>query len=143
MTTMYTDRLVLSMNGVPVIEPGDIFSVEITAEGNAQFVNGMTTSGNASGGVKGNNTYQVRVTQLLQNNKNASSFNFAEFDYETNNAELTFVASSLSYGPNHVYNGKLITLSGVFYMNSVVSFAGQGQAATTTYVFGAINQVIV
>lgn len=143
MTTMYTDRLVFSFNGVPVIQPGDVFSVEITEEGNASFVNGMTPTGNASGGVKGNNSFQIRLTQLVQNNKNASNFDFSVYDYETNNAEITFTSSSNSYGPEHIYEGRTYIYSGVFYMNAVKSFAGQGQSATITYIFGATNKVEV
>jgi hypothetical protein len=142
MATMYTDRVLVTFNGVNIFPPGDMASFSITRTGNAAFVNGMTTSGNASGGVKGNTNNTLRFTQYVQNIAAAAPIDFSIFDYELNNVQITIAASSNSYG-THAYNGETFVFSGVFYMEQEMAGAGTGQSVTRTYVFGATNIVEV
>lgn len=142
MATMYTDRVLVTFNGVNIFPPGDLASFSINRTGSAQFVNGMTTTGNASGGVKGNNQATIRLTQYVQNNVAAAPIDFSIFDYETNNVQITIAASNLSFGP-HTYNGEQFVFSGVFYMSQEMTGAGAGQTVTRTYEFGAISTVEV
>lgn len=140
MAQMYTDRVLVTFNGVNIFPPGDMASFSITRTGNAQFVQGMTTTGNASGAVKGNNANTIKLTQYVQNNIANAPIDFSTYDYETNNVTITIAASSNSYG-EHTYNGVTQVFSGVFYMEQDMTGAGQGQAVNRTYTFGAINVV--
>ena len=137
---MYTDRVVISIGGRDIFPPGDIASFSLRKSGNAQFVQGMTVSGDASGAVKGNNTYILDLTHFVQNNQTIYSTDYSKYDYELNNVQITIAASTKSFG-EHTYDGKLITLTNVFYMDSVMNAGGQGQPITNAYTFGAISEV--
>ncbi len=138
MAQMYTDRIIASFNGVDIWPPGDTASFTLTRTGNAQFVQGMTTTGNASGAVKGNNANTLRLTQYMQNNAINAPIDFSAFDYEANNVIITISPSNKSYG-EHTYDGLQIVLTGVFYMEQDMTGAGQGQVINRTYTFGAIT----
>ena len=142
MSQMYSDRVLVTFNGVNIFPPGDLASFSVTRSGNAQFVQGMTTTGDASGAVKGNNTNVLRFTQYVQNNANAAPIDFSSFDYEQNNVQITISPSSKSYG-EHTYEGKQMVFTGVFYMDQEINGAGQGQVITRAYTFGAISIVEV
>jgi hypothetical protein len=142
MATMYTDRALVTFNGVNIFPPGDMASFSVTTTGNAQFVNGMTTDGNASGAVKGNTTHTLRFTQYVQNNANTAPIDFSIFDYESTSVQITISPSSKSYG-EHTYEGQQMVFSGVFYMDDEENAAGTGQSITRTFVFGATLRVIV
>jgi len=137
MAQMYTDRVLVSFNGVNIFPPGDLASFSIKRMGNAQFVQGMTTDGNPSGAVKGNNTTTLDLTHYVQNNKTQAPIDFSVYDYEQNNVQITISASSNSYG-EHTYDGQQIILTGVFYMDTTMTGSGQGQVVSQTYTFGAI-----
>lgn len=140
MAQMYTDRVLFHFNGVNIFPPGDGASFSLRKTGNAQFVQGMTTSGDASGAVKGNNSYTLEITQFMQNNSNQDPIDFSKFDYELNNVQITISRATKSYG-EHTYEGKQIILNNVFYMDSAMNGAGQGQPITSSYTFGAISEV--
>ena len=142
MAQMYSDRVLVTFNGVNIFPPGDMASFSVTRTGNAQFVQGMTTDGNASGAVKGNNANTLKFTQYVQNNANQAPIDFASFDYEANNVIISIAPSSKSYG-EHTYEGKTLVFSGVFFMEQDMTGAGQGQVITRNYTFGAINVVEV
>ena len=142
MSQMYSDRVLVSFNGVNIFPPGDLASFSLKRNGNATFVQGMTTDGNSSGAVKGNNTNTLDLTQYVQNNANQAPIDFSQFDYEQNNVQITISPSSKSYG-EHTYEGKQIILTGVFYMDTTVTGAGQGQVITKAYTFGAITSTEV
>lgn len=142
MATMYSDRVLVTFNGVNIFPPGDMASFSVTSTGNAQFVNGMTTDGNASGAVKGNNAHTLRFTQYVQNNATAAPIDFSIFDYEANNVQITISPSSKSYG-EHTYEGKQMVFSGVFYMEEEYAGPGTGQSLTRTFVFGARQKIEV
>lgn len=141
MSQMYTDRVLVTFNGVNIFPPGDMASFSITRTGNAQFVQGMTTNGNASGAVKGNNANTIKLTQYVQNNAAEAPIDFSTYDYETNNVVITIAASSNSYG-EHTYNGVTQVFGGVFYMEQDMTGSGQGQVINRTYTFGAIDAAI-
>ena len=142
MAQMYSDRVLVSFNGQNIFPPGDLASFSVTRAGNAQFVQGMTITGNASGSVKGNNSNTLRFTQYVQNNAANAPIDFSVFDYELNNVQITISPSSKSYG-EHTYEGKQMVFTGVFYIDQDINGAGQGQVITRTYTFGAITVVEV
>lgn len=142
MAQMYSDRVLVTFNGTNIFPPGDLASFSVTRTGNAQFVQGMTTTGDASGAVKGNNANTLRFTQYVQNNANQSPIDFSAFDYEANNVQITISPSSKSYG-EHTYEGKQMVFTGVFYMEQDMTGAGQGQVITRNYTFGALTVVEV
>jgi|SRR5271165_682544 len=142
MAQMYSDRVLVTFNGTNIFPPGDLASFSVTRTGNAQFVQGMTTTGDASGAVKGNNANTLRFTQYVQNNANQAPIDFSQFDYEANNVQITISPSSKSYG-EHTYEGKQMVFTGVFYMEQDMTGAGQGQVITRNYTFGAITVVEV
>jgi len=137
MAQMYSDRVLVSFNGVNIFPPGDMASFSLKRMGNAAFVQGMTTDGNASGAVKGNNTITLDLTQYVQNDKTRAPIDFSKYDYEQNNVQITISSMSKSYG-EHDYEGQQIVLTGVFYMDTTTTGAGQGQVITNSYTFGAI-----
>ncbi len=93
---------------------------------------------NASGAVKGNNANTLRLTQYMQNNAANAPIDFSAYDYETTNVIITISPSSKSYG-EHTYEGLQIVLTGCFYMEQDMTGAGQGQAISRTYTFGALT----
>jgi hypothetical protein len=138
MAQMYSDRVLVTLNGQNIVPPGDIMSFSLRRSGNAQFVQGMTTTGNASGATKGNNTTTLELTQAVQNDASKAPIDFSQIDYELTNVSITISPSSKSYG-EHTYEGKQIILNNVFYMDTITTGGGQGQAITQGYTFGAIE----
>lgn len=138
MAQMYSDRILVSFNGVNIWPPGDMASFTLTRSGNAQFVQGMTTTGDASGFVKGNNANTLRLTQYMQNNVNNAPIDFSAYDYEATNVIITISPSSKSYG-EHTYEGLQIVLTGCVYFEQDMAGSGQGQVISRTYTFGALT----
>jgi hypothetical protein len=142
MTTMYSDRVLVTFNGVNIFPPGDMASFSTTLNANLRAVEGMTTTGNVPGFVKGNNEIVLNFTQFVQNNASQAPIDFSQYDYESNNVQITIASSSKSYG-EHIYQGPTAVFSGVVLGDDSWTGSGPGNSMTKTYVFRAQTRVLV
>jgi hypothetical protein len=142
MTTMYSDRVLVTFNGTNIFPPGDMASFSTTLNANLRAVEGMTTTGNVPGFVKGNNEIVLNFTQFVQNNASQAPIDFSQYDYENNNVQITIASSSKSYG-EHLYDGPTAIFTGVVLGDDSWTASGPGNSMTKTYVFRAITRVLV
>lgn len=141
MTTMYTDRILFSFNGVNIIPDGNISAFSDSYNGNVRRVEGMSTDGNVPGFVKGNNDFGFNLSTFIPNNNALSPIDFSQYDFENVDVTVTVQASNKSFGP-HTYSGPTKVYTGVILADDSSNFAGPGSVGTTGYAFMARNRVI-
>lgn len=142
MTTMYSDRVIVAFNGVNMFPPGDIASFSVSLNANLRAVDGMTTDGNVSGFVKGNNELILNFTQFVQNNASQAPIDFSAVDYETTSVQITIASSSKSYG-EHLYDGPTAIFTDCVLGDDSWSASGPGSVMNKTYVFRAKTRTLI
>lgn len=140
MTTFYTDRALVTVNGLNYANNGNIKSIKFTSNYNTNFVPGMTSDKSAAGGVRGNGEHTITIEEFIQNS--GGLIDWASFDFETNSVQVTISSASASYANPAPYNGQQFVFSGVFGGDEDVTFGGQGQEATRSFTFKACSRTM-
>lgn len=141
MTTFYSDRQAVSINGAPYPGNANILSTTITLDPNVSVVDGMTSNSNVSGFTKGNNRISFSMTEAIPNTD--STFNWSSLDYESNDVQLNFFSSSNSYLSPRPYQGQQILLTGIVWAGLGNSFSGPGKEGQITNNFYATTSDIL
>lgn len=124
-----TERIALSINGIPYLNNGNLKSFRATAMTNGSFVNGMTTNGDMTSIIRGNYGYTLEIDEFIPNDQ--QPFDWVGFNFQSNQVQITTASCSNIYLGQ--FNGPGWTYSGVGPGDSeVISYPEAGNPATRT-----------